>query len=169
MIPRTDEPMEGVVFDVQDHTRQTGTSGPVHMGRWLAQTSTGLKSPSNGCWDGRDRNTLWWATAREGRRTFHLGHFGRARPRGDHPLQMGRFLLMDRTSSERVGCCLERVAGCWGHLARVAAWRSLSRANVWFSGCCACPKRANVSLRRAWRPSFSSFYDIFLALNVKTV
>ena len=26
MIPRTDEPMEGVVFDVQDHTRRTGTS-----------------------------------------------------------------------------------------------------------------------------------------------
>jgi hypothetical protein len=31
MIPRTDEPMEGVVFDVQDHTRDryqwTGTHG----------------------------------------------------------------------------------------------------------------------------------------------
>jgi hypothetical protein len=33
MISRTDEPMEGVVFDVQDHTRRTGTKGPVHMGR----------------------------------------------------------------------------------------------------------------------------------------
>jgi hypothetical protein len=33
MISRTDEPMEGVVFDVQDHARQTGTRGPVHMGR----------------------------------------------------------------------------------------------------------------------------------------
>jgi hypothetical protein len=32
MIPRTNEPMEGVVFDVQDHTRWTGTSGLVHMG-----------------------------------------------------------------------------------------------------------------------------------------
>jgi len=32
MIPKTDEPMEGVVFDVQDHARQIGTSGPVHMG-----------------------------------------------------------------------------------------------------------------------------------------
>jgi hypothetical protein len=29
---RIDEPMEGEVFDVQDHTRRTGTSGPVHMG-----------------------------------------------------------------------------------------------------------------------------------------
>jgi hypothetical protein len=32
MIPRTDDPMEGEVFDVHDHTRRTGTSGPVHMG-----------------------------------------------------------------------------------------------------------------------------------------
>ena len=38
------------------------------------------------------------------------GHFGRARPRGDHPLQMGQLLLMDRTSPEAVGCFLECVA-----------------------------------------------------------
>jgi hypothetical protein len=31
------------------------------------------------------------------------GHFGKARPRGNHPLQMGRVLLMDRTSPERAG------------------------------------------------------------------
>jgi hypothetical protein len=42
-------------------------------------------------------------TAREGRRTSYPGHFGRARPRGDHPLQMGRLLLMDRTSPEAAG------------------------------------------------------------------
>jgi hypothetical protein len=58
------------------------------------------------------------------------GHFGRARPRGDHPLQMGRLLLMDRTSPEAAGRFLEHVAVCWGHLARVAAWRSPRRANV---------------------------------------
>jgi hypothetical protein len=33
MIPRTNDSMEGEVFDVQDHPRQTGASGPVHMGR----------------------------------------------------------------------------------------------------------------------------------------
>jgi hypothetical protein len=82
-------------------------------------------------------------------RMFHPGHFGRARPRGDDPLQIGRLLLMDRTSPEAAGRCLERVAVCWDHLARVAAWRSPRRANVLVSGCCACPKRANVSLRRA--------------------
>jgi len=65
MIPRTNEPMEGEVFDVQDHARRTGTSGPVHMGRWLARTSMGLKSPSGGCWDGRDMIVAWWAFAHE--------------------------------------------------------------------------------------------------------
>jgi hypothetical protein len=58
MIPRTDEPMEGVVFDVQDHTHRTGTNGPVHVGILLVRTSMGLKSPSDGCWDGRGRTTL---------------------------------------------------------------------------------------------------------------
>ena len=68
MIPMINKPMEGEAFDVQDHARRTGTSGPVHMGRWLARTSMGLKSPSDGCWDpisGRDRTVLWWAFAHE--------------------------------------------------------------------------------------------------------
>jgi hypothetical protein len=69
----------------------------------------------------------------EGR--FYQGHFGRARPRGDHPLQMGRFLLMDRTSPEAAGCFLEHVAVCWDHLACVAACRSLRGANVLLPGC----------------------------------
>jgi hypothetical protein len=55
MIPRTTEPMEGEVFNVQDHTRRTGTNGLVHMGILLARTSMGLKSPSDDCWD---RTTL---------------------------------------------------------------------------------------------------------------
>jgi hypothetical protein len=63
------------------------------------------------------------------------GHFDRARPRGDHLLQMGRLLLMDKTSHEAARRCLEHVAVCWGHLARVAAWRSPRRANVWLPGC----------------------------------
>ena len=33
MMSKTDEPMEGVVFDVQDHAQWTGTRGLVHMGR----------------------------------------------------------------------------------------------------------------------------------------
>jgi hypothetical protein len=38
----------------------------------------------------------------------YQGHFGKARPRGDHPLQMGRLLLMDRTSPEAAGRFPER-------------------------------------------------------------
>jgi hypothetical protein len=33
MMSRTNEPMEGVVFDVQDHARRTGARGSVHVGR----------------------------------------------------------------------------------------------------------------------------------------
>jgi hypothetical protein len=33
MMSRTDEPLEDVVFDVQDHARRTGNRGSVHMGR----------------------------------------------------------------------------------------------------------------------------------------
>jgi hypothetical protein len=58
MMSRTNEPLEGVAFDVQDHTGRTGTRGSVHMGRSLARTSMGLKSPSDGRWDGRGRTEL---------------------------------------------------------------------------------------------------------------
>jgi hypothetical protein len=44
MIPRTDEPMEGVVFDVQDHTRQTGTRGPIH-GEMISSDLHGDEEP----------------------------------------------------------------------------------------------------------------------------
>ena len=40
--------------------------GLVHMGRWLVQTSMGLKSPLDDCWDpirGRDRTILGWVFA----------------------------------------------------------------------------------------------------------
>jgi hypothetical protein len=63
------------------------------------------------------------------------GHFGRARPRGYHPLQMGQLLLMDRTSPEAAGRFLEHVAVCLDHLARVATCRSPRRANVLLPGC----------------------------------
>ena len=132
MIPRNDEPMEGVVFDVQDHARRTGTRGLVRIGRWLSRTSMGLKSPSDGCWDGRDKTTLWWAIAREERRKFHQDTLAEPDLGGITHFKWNVFLLMERMSPRRVGCYLERVAVCWGHLARVASWRSPRRANVWF-------------------------------------
>jgi hypothetical protein len=58
MIPVTNEPMEGKVFDVKDHARRIGTSWTGTHGEMISSTSMGLKSPSDGCWDpirGRDR------------------------------------------------------------------------------------------------------------------
>ena len=97
MMSRTNEPLEGVAFDVQDHTRRTGTRGSVHMGRWLARTSMGLKSPSGGCWDGRGRIGLWRALAQRIRRTPSSGRFGRDLTHGDQPLADGTMVLVIRT------------------------------------------------------------------------
>jgi hypothetical protein len=50
MIPVTDEPMEGVAFDVQDHARQTGTILDRYTwGDDQFGPPWGLKSPSGGC------------------------------------------------------------------------------------------------------------------------
>jgi hypothetical protein len=83
----------------------------------------------------RQDNVVMSHCTRKKKDVPYQGHFGRARPRGDHPLQMGRLLLMDRTSPEAAGRFLEHVAVCWGHLARVAAWRSPRGANVLLPGC----------------------------------
>jgi hypothetical protein len=49
----------------------------------------------------------------EGRRTFHQDTMAEPGLGGDHPLQMGRLLSMDRTSPETAGRFLECVAVCW--------------------------------------------------------
>jgi hypothetical protein len=48
MIPRTNEPMEGEVFDVQDHTRRTGT-------RWIGTHGEMISSDLHG-----DEETIKW-------------------------------------------------------------------------------------------------------------
>ena len=45
MIPLTDEPMEGEVFDVQDHTRQTGTSWTGTHGEMTSSNLHGAEEP----------------------------------------------------------------------------------------------------------------------------
>jgi hypothetical protein len=156
MMSRTDEPLEGVVFDVQDHARRTGTRGSVHMGRWLARTSMGLKSPPDGRWDGRGRTGLWRALAQRRRRTPSLGRFGRDLAYGDQPFTDGTLTLMIRTPPGQLGRFLEHVAACWASLARVAGCRSPRRGNVLLTGWCLCPNRANVSPLGAWRLIISS-------------
>jgi hypothetical protein len=63
--------MEGVVFDVQDHTRRIGTSGPIHMGICSVRTSMGLKSPSNGYGMAEVGQRRDEPLHEEDRRTFH--------------------------------------------------------------------------------------------------
>jgi hypothetical protein len=62
MIPVTDEPMEGVAFDVQDHSRQTGTIWVGTHGEMISSDLHGdeepirwmLRPPSGG----RDRTKM---------------------------------------------------------------------------------------------------------------
>jgi hypothetical protein len=87
MIPVTNEPMEGVVFDVQDHARQTGTSWINTHGEMISSDLHGDEYPIR--WllrprqRGRDRTMFGRGFAAEKKRTFHQRHFGRARPRGN--------------------------------------------------------------------------------------
>ena len=90
MMSRTDEPLEGVAFDVQDHARRTGTRGSVHMGRWSVRTSMGLKSPSDGRWDGRGRTGFVTSPCTEEKRDALIRTFWhRSWLMGINPWQMG--------------------------------------------------------------------------------
>jgi hypothetical protein len=82
MIPVTDEPMEGVVVDVQDHAQWTGTildqytwgddqfnlHGAEEPIRWMLRPHQGVETGHR------------WIKgfALEKRRTFHQRHLGRA-------------------------------------------------------------------------------------------
>jgi hypothetical protein len=46
MIPVTDEPMEGVAFDVQDHTRWTGTIWTGTHGEMISSNLHGAEEPT---------------------------------------------------------------------------------------------------------------------------
>jgi hypothetical protein len=59
-------------------------------------------------WQRQDNVMMSLCTRRQ--KDVPPGHFGRARPRGNHPLQMERLPLMDRTSPSRAGRYPERVA-----------------------------------------------------------
>jgi hypothetical protein len=91
MIPVTNEPMEGVVFDVQDHARRTGTIWTGTHGEMISSDLHGAEEPIR--WllrprqRGRDRTVFDRGFAPEKKRTFHQRHFGRAQPRGMTPFQ----------------------------------------------------------------------------------
>ena len=92
MIPVTDDPMEGVAFDVQDHARRTSTiwtgthgemtssdlHGAAEPTRWTLRPHQGAETEQN----------LIRGFAPERKRTFHQRHFGRTRPRGNDPFSV---------------------------------------------------------------------------------
>jgi hypothetical protein len=82
MIPVTDEPMEGVAFDVQDHARRTGTIWTGTHGEMISSDLHGAEEPIR--WmlrphQGAETGRGWIrGFAPEKKRTFHQRHFGRA-------------------------------------------------------------------------------------------
>jgi hypothetical protein len=91
MMSRTDEPLEGVVFDVQDHARRTGTRGSGAHGEMISSDPHGAEEPIRWTlgWQRQDSFVTSPCTERKKDaliRTFwqRLGLWGSA------PLQMGR-------------------------------------------------------------------------------
>jgi hypothetical protein len=82
MIPVTDEPMEGVAFDVQDHARRTGAIWIGAHGEMISSNLHGVEEPIR--WmlrphKGAETRQGWTrGFAPEKKRTFHQRHFGRA-------------------------------------------------------------------------------------------
>ena len=96
MIHVTDEPMEGVAFDVQGHAQWTDTIWTNTHGEMISSDLHGdeeatrwmLRPPSGG----RDRTKMVRGFASEKRRTFHQRYPDIAWPRGINPLSEGRWL-----------------------------------------------------------------------------
>jgi hypothetical protein len=96
MIHVTDEPMEGVAFDVQDHARWTGTIWTGTHGEMISLEFHGAKDPTR--WMLRPHQGVETGQglirdfAPEKKRTFHQRHPDTAGPRGIDPFSVGRWL-----------------------------------------------------------------------------
>jgi hypothetical protein len=80
MIPVTNEPMEGKVFDVQDHARRTSTSWTDTHGEMISLDLHGAEDPIRwllGPYQGQRQDSDWSSlcTREEGER-FHPGLLG---------------------------------------------------------------------------------------------
>jgi hypothetical protein len=85
MIPRTNEPMEGEVFDVQDHARRTGTKWTGTHGEMISSDLHGAEEPIRwllGPHQGRDRTVIGRAFAREKKDIFIQDALAKPSPRG---------------------------------------------------------------------------------------
>jgi hypothetical protein len=89
MILVTNEPLEGVAFDMQDHARQKGTIWTGTHGEMISSDLHGAKDP-----------TIWMLRPHQGvetrqifirgfapkrRRAFHQRHYGWTGPEGNDP------------------------------------------------------------------------------------
>jgi hypothetical protein len=93
MIPVTDEPMEGVAFDVQDHARRstiwTGTHGEMTSSdlHGVEEPTRWMLRPHQGAETGQ---SLIGGFAPEKKRVFHQRHSGRIGPKGNDPFSVER-------------------------------------------------------------------------------
>jgi len=80
MILRTNEPMEGDVFDVQDHARRTGTSWTGTHGEMISSDLHGAEEPIRwllGPHQGQSQDSDWSSLCtREEGGCFHPGRLG---------------------------------------------------------------------------------------------
>ena len=80
MIPRTNEPMEGEVFDVQDHARRTGTNWTGTHGEMISSDLRGAEEPIRwllGPHQGKRQDNDWSSLCtREEGGCFHPGRLG---------------------------------------------------------------------------------------------
>jgi hypothetical protein len=97
MIPVTDEPMEGVAFDVQDHTQRTCTIWTGTHGEMVSSDLHGAEEPTS--WmlrshQGAETGHRWIrGFAPEKKRTFYQRHPDTAWPWGDDPFLVERWPL----------------------------------------------------------------------------
>jgi hypothetical protein len=78
MTPRTNEPMEGEVFDVQDHARRTGTKWTGTHGEMISSDLYGAEEPIRwllGPHQGQRQDSDWSSLCTRGRH-FHPGRLG---------------------------------------------------------------------------------------------
>jgi hypothetical protein len=94
MIPVTDEPMEGIAFDVQDHARRTGTIWTGTHGEMTSSDLHGAEEPTRWMLRPHQGVETGWRWIRDfapkRKRTFHQRHSGRTRPGGNDPFSVER-------------------------------------------------------------------------------
>jgi hypothetical protein len=92
MILVTNEPMEGVVFHVQDHARRTGTIWTGTHGEMISSDLHGAEDPIRWLLRPRqrpkDRTLFDQGFAPEKKMMFHQRHFGKARPWRNDPFSV---------------------------------------------------------------------------------